>query len=240
MTTPTFVESFQQQGFGVIRSALPANETRRLRSQLEILLPEHDSPEAAPLQRLVPRIVERQEQVAALATDTRLAGVLSEVFGTIPQLICSYGHDKPAGTDAHTDLHSDVSHLPGVPHDLSLLMVKVMLPLTPIRPGMGGTLIAPGSHRTRTGESLNDARYVTMEPGDLLLFHANIQHTATPNESNQRRLSIWLVYGLPWMRPFPGYEFTSEFIEQQRDRTRSDPVALSIFGLTDPYATKVV
>jgi ectoine hydroxylase-related dioxygenase (phytanoyl-CoA dioxygenase family) len=76
-----------------------------------------------------------------------------------------------------------------------------------------------------------------MAPGDLLLFHANIRHTATANRSNVPRLGIWFVFAQPWMRPFPGCEFGPDFLSRQRYQIKSRPELRHVYGLADPYAT---
>lgn len=240
--TQTFVRHFHDAGFGVIRHAVRAVEADGLRARLRELLPDQTAGPSTPLQRIVPRIVERDERFLALATSPPLVAILRDIFGVVPQLVCSYGHEKPARTRAHTGPHSDVAHLPGVPHHTSLLMVKAMYALTPVPPGAGGTLIFPGSHTAPPGDSLRepDGHHVVLEPGDLLLFHANVRHTATENSSPNARLSIWLMFALPWMRMFHGYEYGEEFLQGVRERAAQEPHLSSIFGLDDPYATPTV
>ncbi len=78
---------------------------------------------------------------------------------------------------------------------------------------------------------------MTLDAGDVLLFHANLQHTATANASSESRLGLWFVFAQPWMRIFPGYEFGADFLAAQRPRIAADPQLRHLFGLADPYAT---
>jgi hypothetical protein len=235
------VQQFHDAGFGVIRNAIQATDAEDLRARLRALLPERTAGPSAPLQRIVPRIVERDERLLTLATSQPLVAILRDIFGVVPHLVCSYGHEKPARTRAHTGPHSDVAHLPGVPHYASLLMVKAMYALTPVPAGAGGTLILPGSHRTPPDDGGRDmeseGHRVVLEPGDLLLFHANVRHTATDNSSPNARLSVWFMFAQPWMRVFQGYEYGEEFLRGVRGRLAEEPQLRSIFGLNDPYAT---
>ncbi|MBV9163290.1 MAG: phytanoyl-CoA dioxygenase family protein [Streptosporangiaceae bacterium] len=235
----TFVRDFHNAGFGVVRQAIEPSLANDLRTRLDRMFDDRPASEPAPLQRIVPRIIECDERFAGLATSPAMVATLTEIFGVIPQLVCSYGHQKPARTGAHTRPHSDVAHLPGVPHHLSLLMVKAMFALTAVTTGSGGTMIFPRSHRQPPGAGSQDGpgHYVALEPGDLLLFHANVRHTATENSSLDARLSVWFMYALPWMRLFPGYEYSDEFLRGVRQRTATEPHLTSIFGLNDPYAT---
>ena len=70
-----------------------------------------------------------------------------------------------------------------------------------------------------------------------LLFHANLQHTATPNTSAASRLGLWFAFTQPWLRIFPGYEFSADFLTAQQPRIAADPRLRHLFGLADPYAT---
>lgn len=237
-----FVQDFHAAGFGVVRHAMEPGVADELRARLDRLLDPRPGSEDAPLQRIVPRIVERHEGFAAVATSHPLVATLTGIFGLVPQLVCSYGHEKPPHTRTHTASHSDVAHLPGVPHHLSLLMVKAMYALTAVRAGSGGTVICPRSHRepvTAGQEAMPGANghYVALDPGDLLLFHANVRHTASDNSSPDARLSLWFVYALPWMRVFPGYEYSEDFLKAIQPRLASEPHLSWIYGLRDPYAT---
>jgi hypothetical protein len=236
-----FADDFNRSGFGVIRNALKPDSVEDLLIRLGQLIARQDSQEPVPLQRTVPRIVEQDACFAELATSRPLIETLTNIFGIVPQLISSYGHEKPEHTRSHTGAHSDVAHLPGVPHYASLLIVKAMYALTAVNVGSGGTVVFPGSHKLPADEQAKVSRggghYVSLDPGDLLLFHANTVHTATENSSDASRLSIWFMFALPWMRVFPGYEYGDDFLNALRPRLASEPQLGAIFGLDDPYST---
>jgi hypothetical protein len=241
-TMREFTDEFDAAGFGVVRRAVDPDTTDRLRAALTAMLPPEAADQPAARQRVVPRIVHRDPAFAELAMNTHLVGTVTGLFGgVVPHLVCCYGHEKPARTGAHTGPHSDVAHLPGVPHHRCLLMVKVMLALTPVDAESGATTVAAGSHRWASGAEADErsAAYqrVLLSPGDLLLFHANLRHSATDNTSDTPRLSVWLVYAQPWMRVFPGYEHDPSFLEELRPRRAAEPYLADVFGLTDPYAT---
>jgi hypothetical protein len=235
--TEAFVQSFKAEGFGVVRSAIDPDTALSLSQCLTALL--GPAPHPPPPQRLVPRIVERNERFAELAEARPLLQILDSVFGTAPRLICSYGHEKAAGTASHTGVHSDVAHLPGVPHHLSTLMVKVMYALTPVGPSDGATVVYPGTHRLPPEQTADatTAHQVQLDPGDLLLFHANIKHSATANIGTRARLGMWSVYALPWMRVFTGYEFDAAYLDERQARSTTEPRLADLYGLRDPYAT---
>ena len=154
-------------------------------------------------------------------------------------LIINYGHIKPPYTNAHTVVHSDLLHLRGVPHHESLLMLKCMYVLTEIREGSGGLKVYPGTHRMKFENYPPLPRtkevYVKAKPGDLIIFNANLLHTATPSSTDSPRLSLWYVYAHSWMRVFAGYEPSAPFLSMISNS--SFPIAEQIFGLNPPYTT---
>lgn len=216
----------------MLRNVINGAHASDLRSQLEALL--GPTPTQAPAQEVLPRIVEHDPRFTDLATSHGMLTTVSALLGTSPLLACSYGHRKASRTPSHTGPHSDVAHLQGIPHHQSLVMIKVVVALTAVGPGNGPTVILPASHR---GEGTEEPTAVTLDVGDMLLFHANVQHTATANTSSQDRLGLWFVFTQPWMRIFPGYEFSTDFLAAQRTRISADPRLLHVFGLADPYAT---
>jgi len=233
-----FVDRFHDDGYGIIRGAVPPAAVPELRSRLQRLLgPTPSGPGGPPPQRLLPRLVEHDPRFADLTISPRLVATLTEMFGTVPHLVCAYGHEKPPGTPAHTGPHSDVAHLPGVPHHLSLLMVKAMVALTPVATGGGATVVFPGTHQ---GGPPGQGQSVELEPGDMVIFHANIRHTATANTTTHPRLSLWFAYAQPWMRVFPGYEYSAAFLDTMAARLQAQPGLRAMFGVTDPYATRPI
>jgi hypothetical protein len=236
-----FADTVRRDGFGIVRGALDVRAAARMREMLDRLLPEARHPSSDLLEVHLPHIVEKHPDFVDLAIAPPLIRVLTELFGTVPHLVGSYGHIKPARTTAHTSVHSDVAHLRGVPHYASTLMVKIMYALTPTGSGSGATLVYPGTHRAMAGGQLllegREGVHLQLDPGDLQVFHANIQHTATPNVSDSPRLSLWFVYAQPWMRVFPGHEYSETFLGMLHQRIVSNPVLAGVFGLSNPYST---
>ena len=238
-----FAAAFRRDGFGVVRGAVDAREAVTLRTALHELLagvPPQSSPD--PLEIHVPHLVEKHPGFAALATAPPLLSTLAGLFDSMPQLVASYGHVKPAHTSAHTGVHSDIAHLQGVPHHESMLMVKVMYALTPVGPESGATFIYPGTHRLPAPQQVRrtdeDGVHILLAAGDAQLFHANLLHTATANASGNPRLSVWFVYAQPWMRAFPGHEFSGAFLDALRPQLRAEPALAAVFGLSNPYSTR--
>jgi hypothetical protein len=231
MDVEPFARQMEHDGVAIVASAIEPGLASRLRGRIVEL---KDDWIDEGTQRVIPKLVSKDPRFADLATAPWLLTRLERIFGGVPHLVCSYGHVKPAGTVAHTVEHSDVAHLPGVPHDRCLLMVKVMLALNPVPSDRSPTVLRPGTHR---GDPPGERMTATLEAGDALIFNANIRHSATANLSTMDRMSLWFVYGQPWMRTFTGYEHDSSFLSTLGFRLTNHAAFRRVYGLEDPYAT---
>jgi len=100
-------------------------------------------------------------------------------------------------------------------------MISVMVALTEATVENGCLQVLPGTHRmqrfehTFVGEQqgadqafVEEARkhselvYVTLQPGDVLFFHANLLHRSDANRSDKARWSIISAYNLSYNVPF--------------------------------------
>ncbi|RIV17303.1 phytanoyl-CoA dioxygenase family protein [Fibrisoma montanum] len=100
-------------------------------------------------------------------------------------------------------------------------MISVMVALTEATVENGCLQVLPGTHRmqrfehTFVGEQqgadqafVEEARkhselvYVTLQPGDVLFFHANLLHRSDANRSDKPRWSIISAYNLSYNVPF--------------------------------------
>jgi hypothetical protein len=230
---------FHERGSLLIRGALAPREIDGLLGMLEQSFAEVPVADRGELETTIPGIVERHREFFELAVNEHVLELVAGILESDPHLIINYGHLKPPQTRAHTVPHSDVRHMKGVPHHQSLLMVKCMYALTRVDAGSGGVAVHPGSHRLSSREYpprvTGPGEYVAMEPGDLFVFNANLLHTATDNVKDSPRISAWYTYAQPWMRVFPGFDYSPGFLAQLA--ACGLPQATSVFGLTDPYTT---
>jgi ectoine hydroxylase-related dioxygenase (phytanoyl-CoA dioxygenase family) len=89
-------------------------------------------------------------------------------------------------------LHRDGAGFPGQ-------VMAAMAWLDPFNADNGATQIVPGSHRTGGGEA-QDAKVITGEAGDILLFDPEVLHGATTNRSGERRRSLLISYAATTLR----------------------------------------
>lgn len=121
--------------------------------------------------------------------------------------------------------------------------VNVLLALTDIGPGDGGTMVVPGSHKSNfphpqdmyvdeSGkpvpmDNLLGAIEVHLKRGDALLFCDGISHGASSRTNpGERRVSIFR-YGVSWGSTRYGYEYSQALLDRLTPERRSilEPIA---------------
>ncbi len=113
--------------------------------------------------------------------------------------------------------------------------VNILLALTNIGPGDGGTMLIPGSHKSNfkhpqydehrmskdaTVEGTEGAIEVQMKAGDALLFVDGISHgSAKRAKEGQRRIAVYR-YGPSWGNFRHGYQPSPELLERLTPQRR--------------------
>jgi ectoine hydroxylase-related dioxygenase (phytanoyl-CoA dioxygenase family) len=107
--------------------------------------------------------------------------------------------------------------------------VNILLALTDIGPGDGGTLVVPGSHKTsfvpdevrqlyRDRQNYTQGRYpegaieVNLKAGDALMFVDALMHGATERTNPGERRVVIYRYGPIWGRTRHGFEYSEELL----------------------------
>jgi ectoine hydroxylase-related dioxygenase (phytanoyl-CoA dioxygenase family) len=115
--------------------------------------------------------------------------------------------------------------------------VNILLALTDIGPGDGGTLVVPGSHKSnfphpQLGNSSNMDDFtgvaeVNLKKGDAILFVDGISHGgSTRTNPGERRVVIYR-YGVSWGSTRYGYRYSDELLERLTPTRRKilEPIA---------------
>ncbi len=106
--------------------------------------------------------------------------------------------------------------------------VNVLMALTDIGPGDGGTCVVPGSHKSnlphplfelsfqerakRDAEHVEGGIEVTMNKGDVLLFVDALAHGATSRVNPGERRAVIYRYGPRWGNTRYGYRYSDELL----------------------------
>lgn len=110
--------------------------------------------------------------------------------------------------------------------------VNILLALTDIGPGDGGTMVVPGSHKANFphpqaelgGVPMDDvveAREVHLRRGDALLFVDGLSHGASSRtKPGERRATIYR-YGPSWANTRYGYQYSPELLARLTPERRA-------------------
>jgi ectoine hydroxylase-related dioxygenase (phytanoyl-CoA dioxygenase family) len=108
--------------------------------------------------------------------------------------------------------------------------VNILLALTDIGPGDGGTRIIPGSHKSNFAHPVFERPYnerfkdedenvagsitVTMKAGDALLFSDAVSHGAARRTNPGERRAVIYRYGPGWGRTRYGFEYSQTLLDR--------------------------
>lgn len=106
--------------------------------------------------------------------------------------------------------------------------VNILLALTDIGPGDGGTMIIPGSHKSNFAhpdmlkdwsarkqmDKMEGAIEVNMKKGDALMFVDGVAHGASTRTNPGERRVVIYRYGPSWGNTRYGYRYSPELLER--------------------------
>jgi len=238
-------QSFDEDGFLVMRNALDAERVERLVEAGDRLAePLLNKPELAGRPEynhldLRPGLLREEALFALVANSSTVPLVVQLLSPNIHLHSTTLIYKRPESPSAPTfrrGWHRDIR----IPRDLGhqclpLVGIKICYCLTDFhQPDSGMTLMARGSHLTTKPLALPKGQVdpsdvevcdLRMNAGDALLFENRIFHTATPNRSN--RVSKVLMYGYAyrWMK-------TEVYLEvpDKRHLAKADPITRQLLG----------
>jgi len=125
--------------------------------------------------------------------------------------------------------------------------VNILLALTDIGPGDGGTLVIPGSHKsnfehpqvcqlppfttyTDTMDTVEGIVEVKLNKGDALLFVDGITHGASSRTNPGERRAVIYRYGVSWGATAHGYVYSQELLNRLTPEQRKilQPITLRL------------
>lgn len=216
--TPEQHDAYRNEGFITVRGVFPDDEVERMRAECEALLSrpelfENDIPEAAARRDLNGDPVrDRLDPIAAVsplfartATDPRLVGLASSIFGSPAQLFKDKLIVKPPGVSGYA-MHQDHAYWEwtGIP---AAALIIVQVAIDDADTDNGAILFYPALHHGRLAAPAGEPRDVdeaaidldTVSPGrtragDVILFHSLTPHKSDPNRSDRPRRVLYFSY----------------------------------------------
>ena len=163
--------------------------------------------------RRVLQAVSRHPEILAAAADLAMCAVIKSLFKSENGLMLSQNHHncimtKDPSFSSDTLWHQDIRYWSFLEDNL----ISAWIALEPEHGFNGALKVLPGSHlknfslnsfdadlffRTDFKENeklLLDELQVTLNPGDVLLFHSRLLHSANRNRSDETKLSLVFTY----------------------------------------------
>jgi len=211
-------ESYERDGFVVLRGLFDADEIARAAAESQELL-ERCKPlisvrnlrcrwqtnvatGACEFETFDP-IIDLSPACRSLALDPRLLDALAELYGEPACLFKDKLIFKPPGLPGY-NLHQDWIAWPGFPRSF----LTVLVPFDAADAGNGATEVFPGYHKSGS-LSQKDGDYhelpldlvdasrgvlMVLEPGDVGIFGGFTPHRSAPNRSTRWRRQLYLSY----------------------------------------------
>lgn len=201
-------ERLREDGYCIIRRALPARKIERLDSELARrfgLTPFCEGLFSGRRTKRFHGLLKRSRGSADLVVHERVLSVVEEIllpFCDSLQLNLTQAIEIHPGARAQCP-HRDQDMWQGEKGSTEYL-VNVMWPLSPFRPDNGGTVLWPQSHLRQDVKSMpvDEAVSPRLDPGDALLFLGSTLHGAGANVTAGVRRGVIVSYCLGWLKPY--------------------------------------
>ena len=180
-----------------------------------------DAPGGTTVRRLL-RADQRDPAFAAWFRSNAIVSLLRSLLNSREVFFCPAHHNcvmtKQPDYSSDTGWHQDIRYWRFSDREL----INAWLALTPETAENGGLRVIPGSHRVHLPEDrldparflledlpanqslLQQARQLTLAPGDLVFFHAAILHSASRNRTAETKFSAVFTFHGAGTRPIPG------------------------------------
>jgi len=157
-------------------------------------------------------ILNHDQSVVPYLADARMVTLLSRLLGPFAHVSFASAIINAPGNPRGT-WHSDwpfnqhaAGHVPA-PYPDALMHVTTLWMLSPFTVETGGTLVAPGSHRSPTNptagigfdanDPLSGEINATGGAGDVLMFDSRLWHSTAPNTTGEPRVALAIRFA-PW------------------------------------------
>jgi len=201
-------------GWHVFPGVIPEDEVGVVRRSVEAVAAEHSRPLLSRTGGVssAKGLISWDQSIAPYLADERIVGVAEAMFGAHVRISFTTAIINNPGNERGT-WHSDwpfnqnnAGHIPAPYPDAAVHLTTIWM-LSPFSAESGGTLVVPGSHRSRNNPSGDNGvdpgvpypteMHATGEAGSVLLFDSRLWHATAPNTSNAPRVGVAVRYA-PW------------------------------------------
>jgi len=198
-----------EQGYTIVRNAVPAEQIRPVRAELSGHLAATPTCEGDFYGWKTVRlgaVLRKSRASHALALHPAILQLADAALGphcdwfqlNLSQVIAL--HPGQPMQAPHRD--QDMWH--GGPKGSIEYQINVIWPLTRFTPENGGTVLWPGSHRQQDAGILpmDQSLAVVAEPGDALVYLGSLLHCGGANRTDQPRERLVMSYSLGWLKSY--------------------------------------
>lgn len=200
---------YERMGFVIVPEVFSRDELAEINAEIDRLRedasPERDS------DYFIFSLGLRSPTTQAVCRDERILALIEDIVAPGIAIYSAKMVEKPAGDERPCHWHQDNAYYN--PHCASVCRMSIWLPLQDTDERNGGLWVVPGSHkggvlpwedRRSTGEcsrafadgweQREGAVPVRMKAGELLLFHADLQHRSLGNATDRPRRAFIVSY----------------------------------------------
>jgi len=198
-----------EQGYTIVRQAVPAGLIRAVRTELtdDLAATPYCEGDFYGWQTVrLGAILKKSRTSHGLATHPSILRLAEAALGphcdwfqlNLSQLIALHPGQPMQGP------HRDQDMWHGAPKGDIEYQINVIWPLTPFTPENGGTVLWPGSHRRQQEDilPLAESIAVTAEPGDALVYLGSLLHCGGANRTDSPREGLVMSYSLGWLKSY--------------------------------------
>lgn len=198
-----------EQGFTIVRKAVPIAQMQAVRAELAADLaatPRCEGDFYGWQTVRLGAVLKKSRTSHALATHPAIIRLAEAALGphcdwfqlNLSQVIALHPGQPMQGP------HRDQDMWHGGPKGDIEYQINVIWPLTPFTAENGGTVLWPGSHR-RQREAilpLDQSLAVEAEPGDALVYLGSLLHCGGANRTDHPREGLVMSYSLGWLKSY--------------------------------------
>ena len=262
MTSKDILTHLDVEGYCIIEGLIPADEIADVRESIAShLRAAHAETEKRTAEvrgkghriggagvQSHPGIINQDQAIAPYLTDPRIIETVQALFGDhhrIWGIGAIANHPNNDRGYWHADWpynQTNAAHIPA-PYADTCTKLSSLWMLTDFNETTGGTLVLPGSHRSRTNPSGGDLfdreaphpaeLQISAPAGSVMLFDSRMWHCVAKNHSDEPRYAVNVSYTAWWLNLQPTWlgstDYTTMVVETDGKPNSTPPIPQSVY-----------